>query len=868
MKKQGNKPPKISEYILSRMFPDNGHFTTVSDLDEDFKVQLVEKGALYAKLWYRLQILLAIPHFITGKLIRNYSMFKNYLKIAIRSLKKNKLYSGINILSLSIAFGCCVLIFSFIRDEFTYDRFHEHADEIFEIYARVFYGEHEVSLGAQAALNPTLSGQFPEIITSARIDNENLIVRSGDNTFTEKFISADPEFFEVLTFPLRSGVLGNNVLDINSLIISQTAAEKYFGTEDPMGKTLLVKLSGQFKEFTIAGILEENPGNSSIRPDFIIHIRNTMGEDLDSWNPWGCPGLVIRLEKKEQAGLLQAKFKTTIDKNLHSQGLAEKSGYHLNSFTDFHLNEQYFSAVVGNKSKKLYSYLLSGIAALVFIIAICNFVNLTVGSSSPRLKEIGLRKVFGAQRKQLIRQFWVESVILSLLAFAAGLLLAVIFLPSFNLMSQKVLDLGYLFDWKYLLLFSGLVISVGIAAGSYPALVLSGFASVDLFKRMFRFTGKNFFSRIVIVFQFVISLFFVISTLIIFEQYDYMLNSKLGIDSDNVIVLDLYNSSSNPGRNKEIFTGLKENLQTENSIISVSASQSKYNMFSARIMQDNDKNPLAVGINGIDYDYIDLFGIDLLEGRNFSRERPSDLEGKVIVNRSFVERFKVESPLGKKFSNIIKDVRGDAEIIGVVDDFHFQSMHTKIWPTYLELSEGNDFNFIYIKVRGSDIRNTLDRIKGEYNRIAPDMPFFYSFIDEEIAQQYETEKRYGSMFSFISFFAILIACSGLFGLTSLTIVRRTKEISIRKVLGASVTGIMKLINREFLILVAAGNLFAWPCAYFAARYWLQNFAYQIEISPLSFIISGIITLFIAFITISIKSGMAATINPAETLLTE
>jgi putative ABC transport system permease protein len=862
--RQNSKPPKIPEFLLKYMFPDNDCYTTVCDIEEDYKYLLSEKGKYFANLWYWLQLFLALPHFFKQKIYWSTTMFKNYVLIAIRNLKKNRLHTYINILGLSIAFGCFLLIFSFIRYEYTFDKFHENADDIFELYTKAYFDEDPIWTGTQAPIGPILTSQFPEIKSAARVTTENLVVKYKDRIFTEASISTDPEFFDIFTFPLKTGNFDKTIMDINSVILSPNTAIKYFGTEDPVGKIISIKLKNEFKDFTVTGIMEKIPENSSLKPNLIINIKAVYGKELDEWNRWSGPAVFVCLDHKRQAKELEQKFQTTINKHLQKKGLTEKSAYLLAPMADYHLNG-IFSAVLRSQSKSIYSYILSGIAALVLTIAICNFVNLSIGGATPRLKEIGLRKLLGAQRKQLIKQFWFETIILSFLAISIGILLAVLFLPTFNVLSQKSLFLDYLVNWKYLTGLISVVLFVGIIAGSYPAIILSKFETVDLFRKVIRFTGKNSFSRVIIVFQFVISIFFISSTIIIFNQYNFMLNEKFGIDSDQVIVLNLASDSSDPVRNRAILTGLKNNLLHENSILSLSASFSKYDRYSATFVENQNNEKCILGLNNIDFEYLPFFGIKLLEGRYFSKDHPSDAGGSVIVNKTFLEKFNVDSPIGKKLSEIFKIIRDDGEIIGVVEDFHYSSLHNQIWPTYLKISTNSGHKYIYIKIKDDNIQDTITLIKNEFNKIAPDMPFLYTFMDEEIAKKYENEKRYGSLFSFISFFAILIACSGLFGLTSLAITRRTKEISIRKVLGASISTIMKSISKEFLLLVILGNIFAWPCAYIASKTWLQNFAYQIKIGPSPFIIAGIITLLIAFLTISIKSSKAAATNPVDSL---
>ncbi len=865
------KPPRLSEYLFGRMFPDKGHYTTVSDIEEDFHDLQHEKGIFYASFWYRFQTISAIPNYFSNRTKRTYAMFKNYLKISARNLRKNKLYSLINILSLAIAFGCCILIFSFIRDEYTYDRFHEHADEIFQVYSEYYYGENNIVWRRpQSPLAPTLTPMFPEILNAARADYEDYIVRYEDRTFTERFLCVDPEFFDIFTFPVKEGNRNATELEMNSVILSQDMAEKYFGENEPIGKVLQVKIRDGFRTFAVSGVFEKIPSNSSLPLDFVINIRISSGESLDVWDLSSGPSVFIRLENREQAADLENKFPDTINKNLYDKGVSKKSGYHLNSLTDYHL-DYYYSGVLRNSSNKLYSYILSAISVLVLIIAVCNFVNLSVGGSSPRMKEIGLRKVFGAQRKQLIRQFWVESIIISCIAIITGVVFSIGFLPTFNEMTQRMLSLDYLMGIKYILGLCCAGLLVGVTSGIYPALAMSRSTTVDLFKKVFGMTGKNSFSRFLIIFQFVISIFFIIFTIAINKQYDFMMDKKFGLDSELAITLDLQNSSSDQSRNDIIFSTLRDRLQSDSRIVSVSASHAKYNMYSASVVENNMKERSLLRFNWVDYKYLDFFGLKLTEGRNFQKDRPSDAGRTIIVNQTFVDQYEVESPIGKKLSNIFKRSWGDGEIIGIVEDFHYNSLHNEIMPLYLTLpDEGGDdhYSYIYIKMNSDNIRSTLDLIKREFNRLAPDDPFMYSFMDEEIAREYESEKQYGRMFSFVSFFAIFIACSGLFGLTSLTVARRNKEISIRKVLGASSSGIMSLINRDFLVLVAAGNLFAWPIAFFAVDKWLQNFAFRIGINPLFFISAGFIAFFIALFTVSLQSVRTASANPVDSLRDE
>ncbi|MFC2168254.1 ABC transporter permease [Acidobacteriota bacterium] len=794
-------------------------------------------------------------------------MMKNYLKISIRNFNKNRLNTCINILSLSLAFVCCILSFSFIRSEYTYDKFHNNADNIFEMIAEPFYGDSSYQTGTQVPLGPTLTGQFPEINSAARIEKKEFTAKYGERVFKETFIGTDPDFFDIFNFPLNTGNSERLFSDINSVIISPQIADKYFGRKNPTGETLSIKLEEKFIDFNIVGILEKIPENSSLKPDFILNIKNMYPESLYEWDSFGGPAVFVLLNNKNQVKELESKFVSTINLRFSESGYLNKSRYLLFPFGEYHLNGN-FSTVLSSKSKNIYSFVMLGIALLVFILAVCNFVNLSIGGSSPRLKEIGLRKVFGAKRKQLVRQFLLESVLISFIALFAGVLLSLMFLPSFNTISQKALELDYLLNWQYISGLLGMVILVGITAGSYPALILTRFPTSDLFQKLVKITGKNAFSRAIIVLQFTISIFFIISTLVIYKQHNFMLNENLGFDSKNVMVLSLDRDSSEPGRNKLILSELRNSLSNNNSIQSISASTSKYNQFSGTFLSTENEKNIFVGLNWIDYNYLDFFNIKLQEGRNFSKEFPSDQNGSIIINKTFAETFKIDSPVGKKLSSIFQKVRQDAEIVGVVDNLHHSSLHEEISPFYLSIQENESYNHIYIRLQSDNIQNSISFIKDELNLIAPDIPFLYSFIDEEMEGTYDNEKRYGQMFILISFFAIFIACSGLFGLTSLIVSHRTKEIGIRKVLGASIPNIMKLIHKEFFILVCIGNIIAWPCAYFISKSWLQNFAYRVNIGMDSFIIAGLIAFFISTLTISFQSNKAASTNPVDSLRSE
>ncbi len=790
-------------------------------------------------------------------------MYKNFLIVALRNLRSNKLNTLINIFGLGTAIACILLSFLFVRDELSFDRFHTNIDNIFEVKMVLALPVGRAVTLPKARTAVDLVNQFPEVIHGVRMEKQNSIVKLKDKIFEEQALATDPSFFDMFTFPLKFGEGTHILRGPDSVVLTEPMALKYFGTENPVGKTLPIRLADEFSDFVITGVLKEPPTSSSLDFDFLLNLEKIYGSSLNDPQTQGNLTCFIQLENRNQAKPLQQKFVTTIDLPVQKR-FSKNSGHLLQSFADYHLRGEFGSHVLTQESTISYSLILAAISLLVLIIACFNFMNLSIGQASTRIKEIGVRKVLGAQRKQLVKQFWLESLIHSFLSLMIGLMMAELFIPAFNRLSQKNLSLD-VFSSEWTIAFSiGLVFAVGIAAGSYPALFLSKFSSVDLFRGKMKLSRKSSFSRSLIVFQFGISIFLIISTIFIYKQKAYMLNRNLGYENDQVVLLPLKNLTRTFRRDAAFLSTLKNKLLAYDMIQGVSSST--YNLtegWMGTYFNKSSGEPSLIVYNHVDHDFIPTLGIKLIAGRNFSTEYPSDLEESIIINESFARMLEVESPIGHHLSEFFT-TDSNQQIIGVAQDFHSQSLHDPIYPAFMSMT-GMEHNYVFIKVKGDRLREAIPTIRKEFTALAPQVPFDYSFLDEEVARQYMREEHWVRMVEYASLFAILIACSGLFGLTLQVIFLRTREIGIRRVLGASARHILLLINREFIWLVLLANIIAWPAAYFTMSVVLRNYSFRVTLAPWVFLVSGLIALLMAAVTVSIHVIQAVRAKPSETL---
>jgi putative ABC transport system permease protein len=793
-------------------------------------------------------------------------MFKHYLTIALRNFRKHKTYSFINLFGLAIGIACCLLILTYIHDEWTYDRFHPNAETIFRVvsFFREESGEMKPSSQTQPPLGPALQQDLPEVKAAVRFWRWANVVRYEDKLATEIVHFTDPALLTVFSFPFIEGDPARALADPNAVVISQRTAERYFGVERARGKRLSIRLGETDHDFIVTGVAQNMPENSSLKFNFLISFdKVAMVRGQQYAANWGNFAITtfVQLQDKSQAAAVDAKFPQLVKKYLSEEiknywgGHEQAIQFRLQAFTDIHLNTEFGSGALERVSDPKNSYILAGIAFFVLAIACINFMNLAIARSSSRLKEIGVRQATGAQRAQLMNQFWGEAFLMSALALLLGLVLAELFMPVFSDLANKKLALDYQIGWATLAGLLGLMCLTGLIAGSYPALMLSGLKPVEVLQGKLKFGGSDALTKALIVTQFALSVVLIVSMMIMQEQIRFFKTTNLGYNAEQLIFIPT--ESDNGERLMEVY---RDELARDNRILSVSGSQ----------WGEGNTDVEAAGTKfrathfRIDYEYFKTFGIALKEGRNFSRDFATDKTNAVIVNETFVKKFGWQQPVGRQLTFEYGSIKNPT-IIGVVKDFHFASLREEIRPLMMHLDRELSVDLVWVKISPLDVSSTLALLEDTWRKVAPNTPFRYKFLEDHNQQQYLAEERWGQIVSYSAIFAMIIACLGLFGLAALLVVRRTKEIGIRKVLGASTAGIVNLLSRDFAKLVVVANFIAWPLAYFAMSQWLQDFAYRIHLNVWTFLVAGILAISVALLTISFQALKSALANPVEAL---
>ncbi|HET6567955.1 MAG TPA: FtsX-like permease family protein, partial [Rhodothermales bacterium] len=705
-----------------------------------------------------------------------------------------------------------------------------------------------------------------------RLQNEKHYTRArGASTeaIEEDVLFADPALLEVFTFPLRQGNPTTALAAPDNVVLTEAAARKYFGDADPVGKILQIRLDQTFEDFVVTGVAADVPGNSTIQFGVILPFERLLmyngafRDNAESWHFYS-PETYVELTQGKAAGQIEAslpafhrKYHEDVIAHLREEGRFDSTivqTYDLKPIRDVHLTSY---------SSPLYSYILSGIALAVLLIACINFMTLSIGRSARRAKEVGVRKVVGAQRKQIMAQFWGEAFLLSGIALVAGLVLALLFLPVFNTLTGKSLGFGTAGGWTMGAALLGLVALTGLIAGSYPALVLSGFQPIATLTNRLRFGKSSGFTKSLVVLQFAFTVFLVTSTLIMTRQLAYTRSLELGFDKEQVVVIPT--SGLDAGRIAERF---RTELRRQPSVVGVTASGNTLGRTGTMGigMTTHDGKHHTISVFRVDTNYLDFLGLDLIAGRNFNPNLAGDSTRSVIINEAMARDFGWTDPVGHFFSELHEDEPAHAPvIIGVVKDYHFQSLYKEVGSVMLTLDPDWKYENLLVRIRPDNIPSTLALLKKTWHNAAPDLPFTYQFLDDQMQVQYQNDQRWSRIIQYATLFAVLIACLGLLGLAALTVTRRTKEIGIRKVLGASVSHVVVLISREFAFLVAVGVVLAVPAVYFAMRHWLENFAYRIELGPGIFLIAGILALIVALATVSYQAIRAALADPVESL---
>jgi putative ABC transport system permease protein len=798
-------------------------------------------------------------------------MWKSYLKIALRAMRKQKVYAFINIFGLAVGLAFCALIFLFVHDELSFDRCHEKRDRIYRLSCTEYRpdgGVDRIFAWQPMPLGPALKAEFPEVEEYVRFQKLQRFVRGSAAAVKEDVLFADPSVLEVFTFPLLRGDPKTALADPKSVVLSAKAARKYFGDSDPSGQSLGIRLADRFEDFAVSGVAQDVPANSTVSFDILAPFAALGDEDAGKWDSSNSPTCLL-LRSAAAAGRLEEKLvefrarhypdEPRRLRELNWSGGGPWRRFGLQPLLKVHLD----TTVAGGSFKSsdpAYSYILTGIALLVLVIAGINFMTLAIGRSAGRAREIGIRKVVGARRGQLAGQFWGEAFLQSLLAMAVGLGLAQLVLPVFNLLTGKTLSFGIASRPEIFLGLLGLALAAGLLAGSYPALVLSGFRPVETLKNRLRLGGSNLLTRSLVVAQFALSVVLIASTLVMLEQLRQVRTKNLGYDKENVVVVSLEGVEG--ARTLEL---LRHELRGRSGIAGLTGVSLAFEHGISTYGFKSRGGLKEVHLYRVQADYLDTLGMKLAAGRGFDESRATDAGQAVIINETMARYLGLAEPLGQTIDGLYLDKsRMPPTVIGIVKDYNFRSLHSPIEPLALTLSK-DDISYLMARLRPGGIQTALAALRAAWAKVSPDVPFTFSFLDEDLDHAYKSEERWSRIVGYGSLFAIIVACLGLFGLSALTAAKRTKEIGVRKILGASIPRVTLLLSKEFAVLVVIASALAVPPAWFAVRAWLGRFAFRAGMRPELFFIAGGLALAVAVLTVGFQSVRAATRNPVDSL---
>lgn len=789
-------------------------------------------------------------------------MIKNLLKTSVRYIRKHLGYSLLNVLGLTLGISSALFLIIYVSDELSYDRYNVNADRIYRVSAKITETDDQFTWNvAQIPMGPQVVQDYPEVQSFVRFINmPRALYKFEDKEYIEdNFYYVDSTLFDIFTYRVIRGEVKSATRDPKKIVLTETVAARYFGSADPIGKTLT---SGD-NTYEVTGVIEDVPSNSHFRFGAVA-ARNNLPKQLGSWGNFGVFTYllfprdmdVIAFEKKIQ-GMYDAHMKTIFEP------LKIKIEYILEPLTRIHLYST--NSNEPEPTGSITYVIIFGIVALFLVlIAAMNYMNLATARSSSRAREVGLRKVVGSRRGPLVAQFLSESLVLTIISLIISIILLIILLPKFNLLAGKSFDLSILFSPVVIISVIGVILIAGILGGSYPAFFLSRFSPATVLKgEITQGSAGSLFRKILVVFQFTISVAMIVSTLVVFRQLKYLKNMDQGFDQENVITLQL-----DQGMVRK-YPVLKLALLENNDIKYVTSTNTPMGEGSGKVIfnMETDQGMAQRGINFavVDHDFVDALGIKMINGRDFQQDMPSDTISSVVVNETLANRLGWRDAIGKKV------VLGDgafinARVIGVMKDYHQTGMYNEIESLMLVYRERN--NIIYVKLNGNNTEQTLSFIEKKWKEVFPDQPFTYTFLSERFNRQFEADEKRGLIFTIFTMLAILIACLGLFGLASYMVEQRTKEIGIRKVFGASEGVVMGLVSKDFLLLVAISNVIALPFAYYLMGNWLENYVYRTKIGLPLLLFAALLTVVITFITISYKAYQAAVMNPANSLKTE
>ena len=824
-------------------------------VDSVYGELLHSRGQRSARTWFWSQFIRSLPGLAEKSVEGGIFMLKNYLKTAIRNIRRQKVYSAINIAGLAMGILCCILILLWVHDEWSYDRFHKNADRIY----RATIEDPSVGTDKKIAvtpipLAPAAKNEIPEIVYAARISPSAMEFMFQDNRFRERGLFVSPDFLKMFSSPFIQGNPDKVIADPSTIAISERAAKRIFGPKNPIGQILSTERGW---EFVITGVFRNIPFQSHLRFDYLVNFSHLekMGRDLNRWSDISFFNYVM---VDHDADIRQVARKMT---ECHKTHLPElEATYRLQPLKQIYLDPPcMFDMAVHGSRQSVIAFSL--IAVAILLIACINFINLATARAARRSVEVGLRKVVGAKRGQLVRQFLSESIVVTVVASLLALGATMLFLPVFNTLVSKQISIAILKEGFVFLGLLSIVLFSGLVSGMYPAIFLSSFQPIRIFKgTQGKSMQKSLLRKTLIVLQFTLTIAVMTGVISVEKQLRYIRKMDLGYDKSHLLVVPMQRDM------RPQYETLKQELLRNPNIIGATATANlPMHLQSGTVVDEWEGKSMGKKVHlkilWVDEDYVETFRMEMAEGNFFSKERSTDRYG-FVLNQAAVRAMELESPIGKR--TVINSTEG--YIIGVVKDFHFRSIHHAIEPMVFISEPGMFYNMV-VRLAPDALRtkDTIGYVETLWKKLAPDHPFTYSFLDERLDSLYHGEQLMGTLFRWFSGLTIFIACIGLLGLASFTAEQRTKEIGIRKVLGASVPGIVGMLLREFSKWVIISNIIAWPVAYFAMKKWLQNFAYRIDLGVWTFVLSGFAALAVALLTVSFQSVKAASANPADSL---
>ncbi len=859
---------RFAKGLLSLITDEIMSSSVIEDMEHRFSQDLKQKGRIRAELNRVFQFVIIVVPLLLEALFGGMSMFKNYIKIAFRNIKRHLGYSFINIFGLAVGMTVCLLMLMYVVNEISYDDFHEKGDRIYRLACDWgTEGSKMKFAGTMPAFAPALDSEIPEIEVAARIrhNSEMIILGAQNEKYKQSQIfHADPEVFNIFSWSLLEGEPSSVLSEPFSVVVTQKIAKKYFNNDNPIGNTL--NIDGNL--YRVTGLLRDFPPNTHLECEILISYAtvHSLGKYASQpWTQWGDDLTYFVLRENSSLDNVAEKVNALLTQNT-GEWFTNKMDLVLQPLSKIHWETEY-RGDIGAKGNILYVYLFLSAAILVLAIACFNFMNLSTSRYLDRMKEIGVRKVVGANRKQLIRQFLTESLLMTTVSMVFGVLLFNILYTSL----YSYLDAPFGFSISHFqnlyAIVVLLVLVVGLLAGSYPAWFMSRFHPADIItKRTIKGTSRVSFRNVLVVLQFAISIILIVGTVIIYQQIDYMKNTDLGFDKEDVVLA--YFPFTNPEA-KEKYPVLKteflkhQNVVEVTGVYTVPGINSQYNM-TVRKMGGEEADSVSIQVLPADFGLVESLGLEIVSGRDFSEEYSLDNQESVLLNEAAVKMFGFENPVGEKLQ-----LFGEREmsVIGVVKDFHVKSLHSKISPMLIYI-DPKFYLLTATKIKPENSEATLAYMGNVWNTVLGESEFNYRYMKDAYYSFYSAEEKTGKLISIFTMLALFISCLGLFGLAAFMTNRKVKEIGIRKVLGASVRSIATLYSKEFTKWVIFSNILAWPIAYFLIDRWLDNFAYRIALTPIPFVLSGVAALLIALVTVSSHAIRAAMANPVDSLRSE